>query len=154
MLVAHIQVDTRTAGRSASGLVHAGLRLQVDGTFFPDERWTDFAVVVLSWWADAGLRLLAGDEGTALVRFMEGPFVVELEAMSAQAWQVRLIEDGQRRRVVQEAMVAATPLLDSVLEAGSQVLDLCRERGWWSPDAEALRGAILRLQRELVRSRS
>lgn len=145
MQKAQIQLDVRTVGRSSAGLVFAGLHLCVNGSAFPHEKWTDFVVVVLAWWAEAALRLLQGEAGPVIVRFMEGPYWVEIETAVSGSWRLRLVESGGRAHVLREVVVECAPLIDSVLEACRSSLDVTRERGWWTQDADALNVAMQRL---------
>ncbi len=69
---------------------------------------------------------------------MEGPFLVEIKAQSEQAWRLKLVEAGHRVDIKSEAIVEAQPLIRSILSASDAALALCRERRWWSSDAERL----------------
>ena len=141
-----LELDLARAGVSKAGLVSAGFRLRLNNLLFPHAEWTDFTVVILDWWVVAALRLLKGEQQTIEVRFMEGPFLVGIEAQSERTWKLKLIDAGHRADVKVEAIVEALPLIRSILSAADAVLTLCRERRWWSSDAEALVSSLALLK--------
>ncbi|MGZ3437999.1 MAG: hypothetical protein ACXVDD_00700 [Polyangia bacterium] len=135
---AEIKIDPFTSGRTAAGLVFAGVGVRIGDFVFPDEKWTDFVIVILSWWAEAVMGLLHGSERTAELRFMEGPYVAELRAGGGPSWRVSFVEDRLKRRVVYETDIERTSFAQSILAASNEALALCRSRSWWSIDADQL----------------
>jgi hypothetical protein len=132
-------IDLTRAGRSRSGLVYAGVSLTLDSVAFPHDDWTDFVVVILSWWTNAAVQLLRSPSPLRIdVRFMEGPYLVAVRALGPDVWHVALVESGQRRRELRSAEVSSAPFVQSILDASTRVLDMCRQREWWSSDADAL----------------
>lgn len=141
-----LEQDLAKARVTKAGLVSARLCLRLDNFLFPHAEWTDFVVVVLNWWVTATLRLLKGEGKAVEVRFMEGPFLVTLEARGERIWNLKLIEAGLREDVKAEAAIEALPLIRSVMSAADAVLALCRERRWWSSDADALVRSLAQLK--------
>lgn len=146
MKTAVLEQDLAKARVTKAGLVSAGLRLSLDSLLFPHTEWTDFNVVVLQWWAAAAIRLLRGEQHTVEVRFMEGPFLVTIEDRGKRTWGLKLVEAGLRTDVKAEATVEALPLIRSILSASDAVLALCRERRWWSSDADTLVRSLAQLK--------
>ncbi len=64
--------------RSASGTILGVIYLDLDTRAFPDAQWSDFPVVILAWWIDAVGPLLSGPTRSTELRFMDGPFWVEV----------------------------------------------------------------------------
>lgn len=144
-----LELDAAKAGVSRAGVVYAGLRLRLNDVLFPHAEWTDFAVVVLTWWVRAALRLLEPAPTRVEVRFMEGPFLVELQAQTRSTWRLKLVETARSSAPGVEATVAALPLLRSIVRTSEDALALCRSRGWWSSDAESLDHALSSLKQSL-----
>ena len=128
-------------GRSKSGVVHGPIYLLVDDLSFPDSRWTDFVVVILGWWCRALSRIVDGDGGPIEVRFMEGPYLVELGPLDSGLLHLALVEAGTKRRYLRQAEVEIVPLIRSILSAADQLLAQCKARGWWSTDEDNLETA-------------
>lgn len=125
-------------GRSAAGLVYAELCLHLGEVQFPEPRWTDFVVVVLTWWCEALRRLLAGEREPIEVRFMEGPYLVEIGPTDHGLVHLVLVEARLKRIIRCEADVDARAFIRSVLSATDRTIAECRTRGWWSDDADKL----------------
>ena len=149
MDTAQVRVDFNRLGRSNAGLVFAGLCVQVGEACFPDREWTDFVVVVLSWWADAFEQLLRGDRSRVQARFMEGPFLMEIQNAGTGFWLMQLVEEGLERRVRGEKVIPIVPLVSSCADVCESVLDACRDHEWWSSDAHALSTAAAKLSEAL-----
>ncbi len=106
--------------RTAAGVVYGNLSLKVGESSFPHPDWTDFVVVVLTWWCHAVLQLLSEDRGLVEVRFMDGPFLVEIGIAELDTWHMSLVEAGLKRRVRDEAEVERGPLIHSVLDVATE----------------------------------
>lgn len=131
-------------GRSSTGLVYGGVFVQVGDLVFPSNDWTDFVVVVLSWWCRALSRILAGESMPIEIRFMEGPYSVEIS--SANRAILLMLKSGANASIQHQIEVTPGPLVDSVVLAAMQVSRKCREQGWCSDDLKELEGAMLFLQ--------
>lgn len=140
-------VDISVAGRSSSGLVHAGVYIQIDESSFPNKTWSDFAVVINSWWCEAALRLLAGKTEYAEFRFMEGPYLAEVSPVTGPTWQIKCVEVQASGRVTHyQDSIDSGPFVQSLLDSAEAILDLCRQRNWWNDDAETLKSNASLLQ--------
>ena len=141
MTQATINLSDKRFGKSAAGLIYAELSLSVGELQFPDSKWTDFVVVVLTWWCSAFSRLLAGQMESIEVRFMEGPYLVEVGPIKQELVHLMLVEAGLKRRIHCDANVDAWVLIRSVLSAADRTLTECKNRNWWSDDADRLLAA-------------
>jgi hypothetical protein len=121
------------------------VRLDVGGVVFPHPDWTDFAVNVVAWWADALVRILEGDLATQEIHFMDGPYLVRVEPAAGRSWRLELVDNFQIPRVRHVVVVDPVPLVASVVAAADSLLELCRARGWESRDSERLTGLASRL---------
>jgi hypothetical protein len=154
MTQAMMNLSGRRFGRSAAGLVYAELSLQVGELQLPDSRWTDFVVVVLTWWREALHRLLAGEREPIEVRFMEGPYLVDIGPIDQDRVHLVLVEAQLKRKICREAEVDARALIRSVLSAADKTLAECRMRGWWSDDADKLVAASSSVRQDFQEHRS
>jgi hypothetical protein len=145
MAVTEFVVDANQLTRSPSGLISGGIWLRVDGRAFPAEGWADSVVVVLAWWADAALDLIRGITGAREIHFMEGPYLVRVQAASAGEWRLDLIERGIHEVARGTVMVDARALARDIVESSAQTLAACREHSWSSPDAIRLQAEVTRL---------
>lgn len=147
MMRAWVVVDTKAISRSGAELVHGGLWLRFNDTTFPEAGWTDFIVVVLSWWVAATRRLVCAETTREEMRFMDGPYLAEVLRTQPGTWEVRCIESrAQGPFCRHEVSIEAGSLVESLLEACDAVLDACRQREWWSADADALGSGVALLR--------
>jgi len=141
--------EPNTLSARPNGTATANIWLEINGIQFPMLRWNDFAVVVMSWWAIALLRLLRGTSILETVNFMDGPYTVEVSISSPGMLQIRAL----RRCVAQVDEVATgeeptTPFILGLISQSSKILDACKRQGWWSKDAEILESSLEALREE------
>jgi hypothetical protein len=146
---ATIEVDDEELGRSAAGTVWGNIRLRIGDIVFPHMEWSDFIVAILDAWCLAALRLLQGEKGTAVVSFMEGPYLVELRSSAPGLWHVSLVEDGSRRRVRHSADIEIATLVYSILDGSELVMAACQKKGWWYRDTDHLSAASAELRKKI-----
>ena len=103
------------ARRTSAGVVVAGITLHADALAFPAKGWTDFAEVVLLVLTEAALALLRGNPGPLEVRFMEGPYLVELSRVSAATWRAALVEDRLTRDTRSIHELSASELVEDLV---------------------------------------
>lgn len=77
---------------------------------------------------------------------MEDPFLVEIQPRTDRTWTLKLVAAGRQTNVKSEAIIEALPLLRSILSSSDAALALCRQRRWWSSDAEFLDRALALLK--------
>lgn len=106
--------------------------------------WNDFAIVILTAFAEAALRLRRRDSTHETVRFMDGPFRVELEAKSDHEWTIELVAEDESDNG-RELSIHPGSLIVSIRSASVELLDACRERRFWTRDEEALQGLLASL---------
>jgi hypothetical protein len=146
---ATVEVEDEELGRSAAGTVWGNIRLQIGEIGFPHMEWSDFVVAILDAWCRAALRLLQGEKGTAAVRFMEGPYLVELRSSAPGSWHVSLVDDVSRRRVRHSADIEIATLVHSILDASDLVMAACQKKGWWYRETDHLSAASAELRNEM-----
>ena len=133
----NILVDPQTLERTRFGTVVGALCLSGPGWYFPDQYWSDFPVVVLSWWLTAcqGVASRVGSTGTFL--FMDGPHTVRISSLTEVEWRLECI-DGVGR-VTHDASVSARHLRAAVEDASRTIVAACGARSWESQDITTLR---------------
>jgi hypothetical protein len=128
---------------SGHGAVTGVLYFVIDGRSFPDESWNDFVVVILSWWCLALLRLVSRPSVAEQLRFMDGPFAVQVELSDdGRAVALRFLRQD---RLVSSGVMPRDELLKQVVSAGCQVLEFCERAGAIGDDVEQLRKGVAAL---------
>ncbi len=62
---------------------------QAGETSFPESDWNDFVLIVLIWWVDGLIDLVGGVADTRKMRFMDGPFAINVERIDERQCNVQ-----------------------------------------------------------------
>jgi hypothetical protein len=141
-----VDTDSLHQSSSRSRSITAGIWWRTNETPFPEERWSDFAVVVLGWWIEAALGLLDYG-GTAVFRFMDGPFAVRASAPSRSDTWILGFErndkpwDGSPGQVI----AGREGIIRGLHSAGVRILEACEKKKMESPDVTSLRALLSKL---------
>ena len=150
-----IIVEPATFTITRDGSVVGNIFFKLNGAFFPDYRWSDFPVPILSWWVEAVLHLISGDKKEEELLFMDGPQFVGVTALGSEMWGVTFLRglterqpeppyspiegNGSRQAKAHEYDVSVNPLIASLLEATDAVISECAKRDFRSDDIAELR---------------
>jgi hypothetical protein len=130
-----------TLRRSPKGSVTGQVFLRGPAGDFPEERWSDFPVVILGWWIEGLVRVVEGQERSFQGMFMDGPFAFVVHRGAGESGRLAWGRIGEETSI---GIVDLRLLLRSATDAGRLVAGECRARGWESRDLEALERAISR----------
>jgi hypothetical protein len=122
--------------------------IKSDNQSFPDNRWNDFVVVVLTWWLDSFDRGLREGPGCSFrLRFMDGPFWVDVLLRDLGRARFTFNEDRLNGPFVHGiAEGDLNTFLDSVLLSSREVLLVCQAKGYTSTDIGTLQNLVQRVE--------
>ena len=135
-----VEVDESSFEVSSSGMVTGGVWIQLGDYSFPEQRWNDFVVVVMSWWCEA-LNGLVGSDASAVCRFMDGPYEFHLSYKDADTIGISFAE-GAKRGIVREAVVDRTQFLTDLRFAAKRALGFCNNQRITNADIINLRRQV------------
>ena len=131
----HVSVEPQTfrvrPGRSITGEIW----LNVGDIEVPEPHWLDFPVVVLGWWLEHLIDLHRGALERDLL-FMDGPFLLRVNASNTYPWELRAYG---REQLLVRAEVTDSELASALLMAANVALTRCGHEGWADPDVDRLR---------------
>jgi len=136
-----VVVKTQTLVRSASGSITGEIFLRSSNEAFPDDRWSDFPVVILAWWIEGLNGLVVEKEKLYVGSFMDGPYAFVVEVGMGVAAQIAW---GERSAEVAVGNINVKDLLRSAVTAGQCVVAACHAKGWSGTDLEGLEDALAR----------
>jgi len=133
----HIDLSSLEAG--ARGPATGGIWFE-DGYTFPEAGWSDFPIVVLTWWIDLLARLASGQTNRGEISFMDGPYRVHA-TLTGESLQLEFVSENPG---VSGASSTTTldHTLDEAIGAARALLEECRRRGWTSDDIEDLQRSL------------
>jgi hypothetical protein len=135
-----VLVDPATLEQSSLGSITGTICVSGEDWSFPDESWNDFPVVLLGWWLEAYRDVSTRLGGTAVCRFMDGPYSIRLISERRELFTVECVSN--EKAVVHETHVEARALQESLEAAARTLVWACRSRRWESSDLERLEYAL------------
>ena len=114
--------------------------LQLGSFAFPSESWSDFPVIILSWWLDALVSLRS--TGYAEFLFMDGPLLFEGVEADGNCFLRCMERTPDGTECIRETVVDLNELCSQVINAARMVVQECRQRGWVTADTAALESKV------------
>ena len=121
--------------RSVTGVIY----FDFGGKHFPGEEWSDFPVVITTWWLEALEKLQRGFDSEVKLFFMDGPYWLTLTRQDNHDVYIRCIEDRKDAGVVHEERVPFKEFSTHVLRLARQVASACQRYRFESSDVDELR---------------
>ena len=110
--------------------------LQLGSVAYPSQSWSDFPVIILSWWLDALASLRS--TGNAEFLFMDGPHLFEVVTSDRNSLLRCLDHTADERQCVHEIPIDVDELCSQVINAARTAVRECRRRGWVTADTTVL----------------
>ena len=139
--------------RSSYGSIVGVIYIAFDEQGFPEVEWSDFPVILLSWWLDAAAVFLDRPNVVTELRFMDGPFLVEATSKGDGSLRLDCVSDASRRQTEASFQTSAAHFCSELLKAAKTIERACIERAWQSADTLALSRSLANLDRCLNENR-
>jgi len=130
-------IDLRSH-RPITGKIH----FQFGEAKFPEVDWSDFVVVVLSWWLKEFKEFAKGEVDQCDFRFMDGPHSVRLMRLSSALARVLFINHTESEEILEVCSSEIASIGRSLLSEAEKVTSLLRSNGIWNEDAQDLDVAL------------
>lgn len=95
--------------------------LEVNGRSFPDDQWTDFAIIVLNYWISSILEVHQNENADFVLRFMDGPYYVNC-CKQGNGVQMTCIEDKKRKITICECKLEYNELVHELIDVSSKII--------------------------------
>lgn len=116
--------------------------------YFPDEGWSDFVVIILSWWIKSFKGLLVSSMGQKFkFDFMDGTPVVHGKKLDPNHVELSFEYDNENRENEFKAICKLEELKNSLLTAAKKVLRAVERNNWSSEEINELSVLTLSLER-------
>jgi len=117
--------------------------------YFPEEGWSDFVVIVLTWWIKSIKGLIVSDFGrTYEFDFMDGTPIVLAKKLDSENLELRFcIDEEAKRREIFTAICSIKDVRDSILSVSKKVIRSFERKNWKSEDIDELKDLVLSLGR-------
>jgi hypothetical protein len=139
--IVRICFDPSTLHQSRSGSITGVVYFELNPERqFPGLGWSDFVVVLASWWMVA-LKKIAEGTSEVELRFMDGPYWITVVSQEG-ALLLRCKEDNRDAGVVYELRVKLNDLTGEIFSFARKVSDACKAAGISSVDLDNMRTAL------------
>jgi hypothetical protein len=110
---------------------------KVEDQYFPQNHWTDFIVVVLSWWLEA-LDVLQDSKinSSNKLMFMDGPYFIKAIKIEKDIVELEFIE---RDGLLFRSKCSLVDLRNSIRKASLTVIEKMEEKKWSFTDVKRLK---------------
>jgi hypothetical protein len=139
--IVRICFDPGTLHQSRSGSITGVVYFQFNPERqFPSLGWSDFVVVLASWWIVA-LREITEGASEVKLRFMDGPYWINVVSQEG-GLLLRCTEDNRDAGIVYELKVKPNDLTGEIFSFARKVSDACKAVGISSVDLDNMRTAL------------
>ncbi len=130
-----VEVDQATLRISSSKAVTGLICLKAGETSFPENKWNDFVIVLLTWWFESLLDVQASRSPAFELSFMDGPFLARGCLIDKQAISMEFVEGRARgERLVFTAEGTLDTLQNSMIGAAEETIRAVELHGWQARD--------------------
>ena len=133
-----INIDTDSFRISSKQSITGVIYVSINGEYsFPEENWSDFIVVILSWWAEGIYSLLMTNTDECECIFMDGPYEFHIKK-NVKVWEIEFLENRDEKRIIFQDSFNPSEVIEAMRKATNKVLRHCKEKGWDTSDVKKL----------------
>jgi hypothetical protein len=137
-----ICIDLDSIGVSNLGTITGILYVKYGDILFPEKDWNDYVLIVLSTWASKFLALRENREEQVELRFMDGPYLVQMRNKNAGIAEMEFIEDAHIKKTEFACQIDLEKVGKSLRYTINKLLRECKNRKLISQDVVELENAF------------
>jgi hypothetical protein len=119
---------------------------------FPTNDWDDFVVVLLEWWLRALMPIVRGEEASAELLFMEGPYQVNVEAISPTMIVLQFLDRSSSEFMESDqAQQTLSDLIHQICDASDIVIDRAKGIDLQNRDLDRLHTTLAEMRAQTNR---
>lgn len=145
-MVQHVEVKVELESLNKSNHITGIIYFLIDfHKFYPDEIWSDFVVINLSWWIKSLKALILSEIGRIYeFDFMDGTPIIKAKKISNEEIELTCFENRLVEFTVKCKMIQ---FRDSLLVTSKKVIRDVDRKMWDSEEIEELRNLIISLDK-------
>jgi len=139
-----IMIDDKNIELSRKGAILGNIWVKLGEIAFPSDDWSDFVVVILTWWLDKIPALRQHNSGSIHeLQFMDGPYYIQLIIDDQEmVWIVCKERITNGSRVIYECHCLNEEICKAIISAARTVLNIVETRDWITPETQKLMKAL------------
>lgn len=146
----NLVLDVSTVSLDGSGVVTAVIFVDIDGTAFPENRWSDLVAGVIRGWIEKILGLAQGVYIESKLMFLDGPFWLRMTSEQGRDWTIECLSGHSNPKVECFRHVDLREFALSIISCAERLLDVYTNNQWpTSDDIDAIYRLIPQLKKAL-----
>jgi|LSQX01.1.fsa_nt_gb hypothetical protein len=139
-----IMIDDQNVELSRKGAVLGNVWVKLGEFAFPSDDWSDFVVVILTWWLNTIPALRQHNSASIHeLQFMDGPYYIQMTTDDQEiVWIVCKERIVNGYRVIYECHCLNEEICKAIISAARTVLNIAKTRDWVTPETQKLMKAL------------
>lgn len=140
-----IVVNANTLEMSkTSGNIVGEIYFNIDGKVFPDRNWSDFVVIILTWWIEAVSKVNTKNELDSFkLTFMDGPIFIKGYVHNGCDTELEFTREGMsKNKIIFTTVCDINKLKISIIKAAKHTIEQVDKNGWDNDDIKKLKCLI------------
>lgn len=127
--------DASTIHQSKKGSITSVIYFDFSDYQFPEKGWSDFVVIILTWW----LRALKNPKENTELCFMDGSMLIRVKVLQNSELLLECINQKyEEENIEYQKYISLSEVKVELLEASKQVIETCRTKSIESDDLDDL----------------
>ncbi|PKR83252.1 hypothetical protein [Heyndrickxia camelliae] len=143
-ILIEVDIDTLENRTNITGIIYFMIDYH---RYFPDQDWSDFVVIILSWWIKSCKGIIVYEVGrTYEFDFMDGTPTVFAKKINETQVEILFCE-GSSPKVNFSGVFAIQQLRDSLLSTSKKVIRAIDRKQWSSKEIDELKDLTISLEK-------
>ena len=123
--------------------IYSTFYVDIDGTAFPDDQWTDFPFAVLKMWCENLISNVVNIQSSEFTLFfMDGPYSIDCKKDQNEI-VIQFINNRKDRVIEHECVVSTDELINVIYKTSQRLIWLVEQRNYGKiRDVEGLKNII------------
>ena len=134
-------IDYKTMARMPTGKIQGEIFFEEKGFFFPERKWSDNVLIVLSWWLKSLIGAVNNEEDFVDFHFMEGPCYVRFFLKKLNNYDV-IFAERRENEVLLKFNSNNKKLICDLYDLAKNAREVCEKNHWVDGDYDELVEAI------------
>ena len=142
-----IIVDENSLTKGNDDVIFGKIYISVGDSPFPDKKWDDFIVVIMSWWNEELLKIMDSNEKDYQLNFMDGPYEVVITRKPSERLELECLRRGRDKNVVlSRGSCSLSEFSNQLIKATETVIKVLESSHWDTNDIRILKKSYKNVQ--------
>ncbi|PFM75253.1 hypothetical protein COJ46_22125 [Bacillus sp. AFS077874] len=136
----NIIINSNSLYKYESDSIIGEIYFQIGDFVFPEVKWTDFVVVILTWWNKEFMYLKnASIQSSYELDFMDGPFMVKVTKKSLELVELEFLRETVNKKIsLYRIECSLDEISKTLLRATNSLIKQIKINNWNTEDVQEL----------------